>query len=99
MWDNTTKATTATTEQISVAKYFKTAKENEKHETIEDKRLDEPYISSDTDLSECIINLNIATKKYSKQIEIKMIKAKEKRRKISEDNGKETLPRIKNEQV
>ena len=99
MWDNTTKATTATTDKISVAKYFKAANEHEKHETIEYKRLDEPYISSDTDLSKCIINLNIATKKYDKQIEIEIITAKEKRRQTSEDNGKENFPRIKNEQV
>ena len=56
MWDNTTKATTATTDKISVAKYFKAANEHEKHETIEDKRLDDPYISCDIDLSKCIIN-------------------------------------------
>ena len=38
-------------------------------------------------------------KNMTKKIEIEMITTKEKRRKTSEDNGKETLPRIKNEQV
>merc|ERR1712238_381016 len=46
-----------------------------------------------------IINLNIATKKYDKQIEIEKIKAKKERRKTSEDKGKETISRIKNERV
>ena len=85
--------------QINIVRQDKDLDSKNLGNTIEDKRLDEPYISSDTNLSECIINFNIATNKYSKQIEIEMIKAKEKRRKTSEDNGKETLPRIKNEQV
>merc|ERR1712238_692 len=50
-------------------------------------------------LSEFIINLNIATKKYDKQIEIEKIKAKKERRKTGEDNGKETISIIKNERV
>ena len=50
-------------------------------------------------MSEFIINLNIATKKYDKQIDIEKIKTNKERRKTSEDDGKQTIPRIKNERV
>ena len=50
-------------------------------------------------LSEFIINCNIAATKCNKQIEIEKIKSKKDRRKTSKDNGKETIPRIKNERL
>ena len=50
-------------------------------------------------MSEFIINLNIVTKKCDNQIELEKIKSKKNRRKTSEDNGKETIPRIKNERL
>ena len=66
IWDNNMKATTATIDNKSVDKYFKATKENEKNKTKENKTLNDPYISYNTDLSDFIINLNIATKAYDK---------------------------------
>ena len=70
-----------------------------KNKTKDNKILTEPYISSDTDSLDFIIKLNRATTTYNKQIETEMIKENRKRRKASEDNGKEIMPRIINERV
>ena len=99
MWDNNIKSTTATIDKKSVDKHSKAIKENEKNKTKDNKTLTEPYISSDTDSLDFIIKLNRATTTYDKQIEIEMIKEKRKRRKASEDIGKEIMPRIKNERA
>ena len=48
IWNNNMKATTATLEKISLDKYFKANKANEKNKTKENKRLNKPYISSNT---------------------------------------------------
>ena len=48
------KATTATIDKKSLNIHFKAAKENEKNKTKENKTLNEPYISSDIDLSDFI---------------------------------------------
>ena len=50
-------------------------------------------------MSEFIINLNIATKKYDKQIDIEKIKTKKERRNTSKDDGKQTMSRIKNDRL
>ena len=50
-------------------------------------------------LSEFIIKLNIAIKKYDKQIDIEKIKSKKERRKTSEDDGKQIITRIRKERV
>ena len=70
-----------------------------KKKTKDTKTFTEQYISSDTDSSDFIINLNRATTKYDNKIEIEMIKEKRKRRKASEDNEKDIMSSIKNERV